>query len=97
MNMELNPERMTPETKEKLRNRHLNSGLGLTYTKTYSRHTHRIVAEQKLGRPLRKGEVVHHRDENKRNNDPDNLIIFASQAEHAKYHANINYIKKHGI
>lgn len=91
MNVELNPERMTLETRQKLRNAHLNTGKGKTYTKTFSRHTHRIVAEQKLGRPLRKGEVVHHIDENKRNNDPDNIRIFPSQAEHARYHM----LKKH--
>lgn len=86
MNKQLNKDRMTLETRTKLRNRHLGTGTGKTYEKTFSRHTHRIVAEQMLGRPLKKGEVVHHEDENKRNNDPSNLIVFASQAEHAAYH-----------
>lgn len=57
-----------------------------SYEKTLGRHTHRIVAEQKLGRPLRKGEVVHHIDGNKRNNAPENLMVFKSQAEHARWH-----------
>lgn len=87
LNKELNPGRMTPETREKLRLKHLGKGEGKTYTKTYQRHTHRIVAEQKLGRPLRPGEIVHHKDENILNNHPDNIEIFASQAEHARHHA----------
>jgi hypothetical protein len=86
MNIELNPERMILETRQKLRDSRLNTGEGKTYTKTFSKHTHRIVAEEKLGRPLKKGEIVHHIDENKRNNDPDNIEIFPSQAEHARHH-----------
>ncbi len=78
---------MTPEVKEKLRNYRLGTGAGKTYTKTYGKHTHRIIAEQKLGRPLLPGEIVHHMDENKRNNHPDNLQVFANQAEHARWHA----------
>lgn len=86
LNAELNPTRMTDDVRAKLRDSHLGTGEGKTYTKTYGRHTHRIVAEQMLGRPLAPGEVVHHIDQNKRNNSPENLMIFASQAEHATWH-----------
>ena len=86
MNAELNPHRMTPETRNKLREAKLNTGEGKTYTKVFGRHEHRIVAEKMLGRPLQEGEVVHHKDGNKRNNAPENLEIFASQAEHARWH-----------
>lgn len=47
---------------------------------------HRWVAEKKLGRELRPGEVVHHKDRNKDNNDPDNLWVFSSQEEHDRMH-----------
>jgi len=77
---------MIPETREKLRNAHLGKGSGKTYTKFYGKHEHRIVAEQKLGRKLLPGEIVHHIDENKKNNHPDNIQIFSSQSEHAKHH-----------
>lgn len=55
------------------------------YRKVGQRHEHRRVAEQKLGRPLLLGEIVHHRDHNKRNNHPDNLEVM-TQAEHARIH-----------
>jgi len=47
---------------------------------------HRYVAEKKLGRRLRLGEVVHHRDRNKLNNDPGNLKVCSSQLEHEIIH-----------
>lgn len=86
MNQRLNPTRMTQETRAKLRDARLDSGEGRTYAKTYGRHTHRVVAEQILGRSLLPGEVVHHIDGNKRNNAPENIMVFSSQAEHARYH-----------
>ena len=43
---------------------------------------HRIVMHDKLGRPLIAGEVVDHIDGDVTNNDPSNLRVFASNAEH---------------
>lgn len=86
MNKEMNPDRMIPTTREKLSRAKMTEGNGRTYAKKNGKPEHRRVAEEMLGRPLKKGEVVHHEDENKRNNDPSNLKVFASQAEHAKYH-----------
>lgn len=43
---------------------------------------HRLVMERKLGRPLLASEVVHHRDENPANNDPENLVLYKSNADH---------------
>jgi len=48
---------------------------------------HRLVAAQMLGRPLRSGEVVHHRNGDVRDNRPENLEVLESHAEHMrKYH-----------
>lgn len=49
-------------------------------------YLHRLIMEELLGRKLTEHEVVHHIDGDKLNNDPSNLKLFASQAEHAKHH-----------
>ncbi len=46
-------------------------------------YIHREVMEQKLGRKLKPGELVHHED--KLNNDPNNLEV-SDKSNHAKYH-----------
>lgn len=43
---------------------------------------HRYVMEQKLGRRLDGLEVVHHKDEDKQNNHPDNLGLYPNNGEH---------------
>lgn len=48
---------------------------------------HRLVMEKKLGRRLRKSEIVHHKDENRSNNKSGNLELFNSYGKHvAKHH-----------
>jgi len=63
------------------------TGEGKAYRKLLGWHEHRHLAEEKLGRPLKAGEVVHHLDGNKLNNDPANLVILPSQSEHCKAHS----------
>lgn len=86
INRRMNPTRMNSATKEKIRQCRLNSGRGVSYSKFYGRHEHRIIAERMIGRPLLSGEIVHHIDGNKRNNDKNNLLVLPSQSEHAKLH-----------
>ena len=57
-----------------------------TYVKELGRHQHRVVMERIIGRKLKKGEVVHHIDGNKKNNDSSNLQLFKSQSEHVSHH-----------
>lgn len=49
-------------------------------------YAHRIVAAEKIGRMLATVEHVHHVDGDKLNNDPANLEVHASLAEHFVKH-----------
>lgn len=63
----------------------VNKNHHLADTRGYA-YEHRIVAEKVLGRELRPGELVHHKDGDKLNNSPDNLTILSGHAEHRKFH-----------
>lgn len=58
---------------------HLASSSGLVFE-------HQLKAEEKLGRKLLDGEVVHHIDKNRSDNAYDNLIVFETKADHTAFH-----------
>lgn len=47
---------------------------------------HKKVAEIVLKRKLKDSEVIHHINQNKKDNRPSNLMLFENQTEHAKFH-----------
>lgn len=85
---QINPVRMTEAIADKISKSHRQNHPRTKGYKTVrgGRHEHRVVAEQKIGRPLKPGEVVHHIDGNKMNNSPENLMVLANTAEHNKLH-----------
>lgn len=59
---------------------------GYKFDYASGRQVHVAVAERALGRRLPKGACVHHVDENRRNNDPTNLVICPDNAYHRLLH-----------
>lgn len=47
---------------------------------------HRWMAGKKLKRKLKPGEVVHHKNRNKKDNRPSNLKVFPNQKSHHAAH-----------
>ena len=53
---------------------------------------YRLIAEKKIGRLLKRNEIVHHKNGNEHDNRPENLEVM-TQSEHARHHA-LNRRKK---
>lgn len=68
------------------------------YIKVYSEelkdyvHEHRAIMQNILNRNLRKGEIVHHLDGDKKNNNIENLLLCSSESEHKIVHRNLEQI-----
>lgn len=75
----------TPERIEKSRQTKKEKKRTKGYTKYYGKHEHRVVVEKILGRPLKPWEIVHHKDGDKTNNDPENLEVM-TRSEHIREH-----------
>jgi len=61
------------------------SGKGYARYKDSNKYVHRQAAKKKIGRSLHSDEVVHHRDGDKLNNNPNNLQVM-SRRDHNRLH-----------
>jgi len=73
--------------KQILKPKHLRNVGGYVYE-------HILVAEEKYGRSIEIGEIVHHIDGDRSNNNPDNLYVYKSNSEHKKSEASFFKLKK---
>lgn len=64
--------------------------------KSNEMYEHILVMEQELDRFLADGEQVHHIDEDKSNNDPENLMLFSDESSHKQFHSKLEAFKACG-
>lgn len=72
------------------REKQLDLGNKDTYRKSFGANEHRVVMEKILYRKLLSTEIVHHKDGNKRNNNPENLELYSNNADHIRDHLKTN-------
>lgn len=58
---------------------------------------HRFVIEKEIGRYLYSNETVHHINEIKTDNRPENLIAFISKSAHIRFHFNPENVRPEEI
>lgn len=62
-----------------------NGYIEITRGENKGRSEHVVIMEDRLGRPLKDDEVVHHIDRDRSNNSPDNLAL-VTRAGHGRLH-----------
>ena len=61
----------------------------------YWMREHVVIMEKTLGRKIKPNEIIHHINEDKLNNNPNNLLLL-TQSAHAKLHAILRRAKRIG-
>jgi hypothetical protein len=75
--------------------RHSNGGyLKITAGPLRNKLVHVLVAEAALGRPLKKDEVIHHKDGNVKNPHPSNLLVMDSATHNAVSNRQYWYLRQ---
>lgn len=68
---------------------------GISNVHWYRRESYEAAAIC-LGHPLHPDWVIHHIDENPRNNHPDNLVLFQGQGPHLRLHQQLGALRRKG-
>lgn len=63
-------------------------------SRPYWQRLSRKAWEEHHNKKIPKGYLIHHKDENWKNIDPENLELMESKPEHTKYHWQLKRIKK---
>ena len=53
---------------------------------------HHLVMQKKIGRPIRKGEIVHHVNARRDDNRPENLALCVNKSHHATVHRSLDVV-----
>ena len=80
---------LSEKTKRKISKAHWKGG-----KRNYYQKLSRKIWEEYHNRKIPKGHIVHHKDENWKNIDPENLELMASRSVHTKYHRNLKNNKE---
>ena len=73
-----------------------NGGEGKYNPMHYFRRQSYEVAAICTGQPLPQGTVIHHLDENPKNNAPENLVLFPSLSDHTRFHMLLLKLQREG-
>lgn len=65
-------------------------------TMHYHRRQSYEVAAICLGHPTPQGMIIHHLDEDPKNNNPENLVLFENQGDHARFHLRLHSLQRIG-
>lgn len=75
---------------------YINKRLAPGYGTGTRKLAHILVVEKVLGKLLPLGAIVHHVDENGRNNTHDNLSVFPNRAYHKVIHSRLKVLRSGG-
>ena len=78
------------------RNRFYKNGEGKKEVMHYYRRQSYEVAAICFGQPLPQGWIIHHLNENPRDNRPENLVLFQSAHDHSAHHTQLRVLRRKG-